>query len=184
MIREVLSGDRKIQYDLITKDVKNINLRIREDGSVCVSAGRYVPHSVVDDFVISKADFIFKARDRFNNMTREPLKQYFAENEIREVILRLCEEVYPYFEIRGVKYPQVKFRKMKTQWGSCNAEKGILSFNTYLMYAPEDCIEYVVMHEFTHFLVPNHSRAFYEELAKVCPYWRLCRKKLKAIQLR
>ena len=73
---------------------------------------------------------------------------------------------------------------MVSRWGSCNPTKGILTFNINLMYAPFECIEYVVLHEFTHFLQPNHSAKFYYELEKVFPNWRDCRKKLKEINIK
>ena len=36
----------------------------------------------------------------------------------------------------------------------------------------------------THFLQPNHSSRFYDELAKVYPNWKECRKKLRDINIR
>ena len=83
-----------------------------------------------------------------------------------------------------IKYPEIKFRKMVSQWGNCRKEKGILTFNTNLIYAPYECIKYVILHEFTHLLQPNHSSAFYNELAKICPDWKMHRKKLSEISLR
>ena len=110
--------------------------------------------------------------------------QYFDEKEIKAVITELCENVYPYYEKRGVDFPVIKFRKMVSQWGNCRSREGILTFNTNLMYAPYECVEYVVHHEFTHFIEANHSARFYAELEKVCPQWKEWRKKLKNIHLR
>ena len=184
MIKEVFLNGTKIQYDLQYKNVKNINLRIKPDGAIHVSANKWVQQKVIEDFVISKAGFIRKALDKYENALAEPQKQYFAEDEICKVITELCEKVYPHFEKWGIKYPQIKFRSMTSRWGSCHPLKGILTFNTKLMYAPIECIEYVVMHEFTHFLQANHSGKFYEELEKVCPDWKSCRKRLKEISIR
>ena len=49
------------------------------------------------------------------------------------------------------------------------------------MYAPPECIEYVVVHEFAHFFQPNHSALFYNEVAAVLPDWKDRRKKLRDI---
>lgn len=184
MIREIELNNRTIQYTLQYKTVKNINLRIRSDGSINVSANRRVPQNVIDEFVISKADFICRALEKYTNRRYEEQNQYFTEDEVRELILCLCKKVYPYYEEKGIRYPEIKFRKMISRWGSCHAQKGLLTFNINLMYAPAECIEYVVHHEFTHFLQPNHSNKFHDELAKVCPNWKDCRKKLKEIQLK
>lgn len=184
MNREIILGDRTIKYDLEYKKVKNINLRIKSDCSVCVSANKRVTIKAIDDFVLSKADFILRALEKYKNMPVKEQKQYYTEDELKELILALCNNVYPYYEKQGIKHPEIKFRKMVSRWGSCHTKKGILTFSTNLMYAPAECIEYVVWHEFTHFLQPNHSTRFYDELAKVYPNWKECRKKLKEISIR
>ena len=184
MNREIILGDRTIKYDLQYKKVKNINLRIKPDGSINVSANKKVPQKVIDDFIISKADFILRALEKYKNMPVKEQKQYYTEDELKELILALCNNVYPYYEKQGIKHPEIKFRKMVSRWGSCHTKKGILTFSTNLMYAPAECIEYVVWHEFTHFLQPNHSTRFYDQLAKVYPNWKECRKKLKEISIR
>lgn len=184
MIKELTICGRKIQYDLKYKNVKNINLRIKPCGTVTVSANKRVKEKVIDEFLISKAEFILKALDKLEKATTTPQKQYFREAEIREIITELCKGAYPYFKEKGIDFPQIKFRKMVSRWGSCHTKKRILTFNLNLMYAPKECIEYVVYHEFTHFLEANHSAKFYEELQKVCPEWKTRRQNLKEIILR
>ena len=38
---------------------------------------------------------------------------------------------------------------------------------------PRNCIEYVIMHEFCHFIHPNHSKLFYEFLTMLMPDWKI-----------
>lgn len=184
MLREIYLNNTKIKYDLQYKSVKNINIRIKADGRVNVSANRRVPLSVIEGFMVSKADFILGALKKYRNREVIPKKQYFSEQEVQNVILELCKKVYPYYEKLGIRYPQIKFRKMVSRWGSCHSVKGILTFNINLMYAPIECIEYVVLHEFTHFLQANHSKLFYAELEKVCPGWKERQKMLRGINVR
>lgn len=184
MIKKIDLNKTIIQYNLQYKNVKNINLRIKPDGSINVSANKKVPQKVIDDFIISKAEFILRALEKYKNMPGKEQKQYYTEDELRQLILALCNNVYPYYKKCGIKYPEIKFRRMVSRWGSCHTKKGILTFSTNLMYAPAECVEYVVWHEFTHFLQPNHSSKFYDELAKVYPNWNECRKKLKDINIR
>ncbi len=184
MIKTVEFQNRIIQYDLQYKKVKNINLRITPDGRVHVSANKRVSEQFVDTFVLSKEAFILNAIEQIEKNSKKPQKRYFSKEEIQNVILTICKKVYPYYEHLGIKYPQIKFRSMVSRWGSCHPAKGILTFNINLMYAPNECIEYVVLHEFTHFLHANHSAKFYEELEKVCPDWRACRNRLKEIRIR
>lgn len=184
MTKEITLNNRKIEYNLQYKSVKNINLRIKADGTVHVSANRRVPLSVIEGFMVSRADFILNALEKYRNREEIPQKQYFSEDEVRQVVLELCKMVYPYFERRGVAFPRIQFRKMVSRWGSCHSVKGILTFNINLMYVPVECIEYVVLHEFCHFLQANHSKLFYAELEKVCPEWKNRRQMLKEIVLR
>ena len=183
MIKIIDLKGRKISYTFEYKNVKNINLRIKADGSVFVSANKRVSEKTVQDFIMSKADFILNALEKYENIKDIPSVKYFSEEEIKNVIIDICKKVYPYFQNLGVKYPEIKFRKMVSRWGSCHPKKGILTFNLNLMYAPYECVEYVVFHEFTHFLQPNHSGTFYAELEKVCPDWKRCRGLLKGIAI-
>ena len=183
MKREITLKNTRIEYELTQKNVKNINLRIYPDGRVTVSANKRVKIAFIEEFLISKQDFILNALNKYKNREVKENIKYRTEEELKRTITDLCEKVYPYYEKRGIKYPIIKFRKMKTRWGSCHTVKGILTFNTQLIYAPMECIEYVVWHEFTHFLQANHSQKFYKELEKVYPEWRTSRKKLKEINI-
>ncbi|MBQ2695765.1 MAG: DUF45 domain-containing protein [Clostridia bacterium] len=184
MKQELFYNGNLLAYELEYKKVKNINLRIKADGSIFVSANKRVPKGVIETFVLSKAPYILKVQKDYASRNNKELTPCFSEEEIRKVILELCGKAFPYFENRGVLYPAIRFRKMVSRWGSCHTGKGILTFNTNLMYAPLACVEYVVFHEFTHFLQGNHSKLFYAELEKVCPNWKECRKKLAEIPLR
>lgn len=61
MDKIIFVNNKIIKYDLQYKKVKNINLRIKPDGSIHVSASKRVSQKVIDEFILSKADFILKA---------------------------------------------------------------------------------------------------------------------------
>lgn len=63
--RTVNFNSVKIQYTLERKKVKNINLRIKRDGTVNVSAASFVPAKRIDEFVLSKVDFILSALEKY-----------------------------------------------------------------------------------------------------------------------
>ena len=184
MKKTVIYNGKIIEYELTYKNVKNINLRIKPDGSINVSANRWIGQRTIDDFIVSKGDFIFDALKKYSERSATPSVPYFTEEEVKKIITDCCNRAYPYYEKMSIAFPKIKFRKMVSRWGSCHNVKKVLTFNTQLMYAPYECIEYVVWHEFTHFLQANHSKMFYEELSKVCPDWKKCRKKLKEINIR
>ena len=57
---------RKLTYELERKRVKNINLRIRSDETLFVSASPVVAAKSIDDFILSKSDFILKSLNHFS----------------------------------------------------------------------------------------------------------------------
>ena len=78
--RMVLAEGQEISYVLERKQVKNLNLRIRKDGSVFVSASDAVLFDEVDEFVCNKASYILHAVKRFNEMAlyKPQPKQYVS----------------------------------------------------------------------------------------------------------
>lgn len=78
--RIVLYNDKQIKYTLEIKKVKNINLRIKENGKIFVSANENVPANFVDNFVLRQADFILKALHKFNQIEKckHTNKQYIS----------------------------------------------------------------------------------------------------------
>ena len=69
-IRRVMAGEREISYQLERKAVKNLNLRVREDGSVYASAPRQVSAAEIDAFVASRGAFILQAVARMEERQR------------------------------------------------------------------------------------------------------------------
>lgn len=102
----------------------------------------------------------------------------WLRTELERELEEICRGIYPAFAERGVKYPQLRLRRMRACWGSCAVRKGAVTFNSRLSAVPRSCIEYVAVHEFTHFLRPDHSPEFYRLLSGFMPDWRERKKAL------
>lgn len=74
-------------------------------------------------------------------------------------------------------------QRMKTKWGSCNADAGHIRLNTELVKKPKDLVEYVVVHEMLHLLEPTHNERFVALLSRHWPQWRESRSELNALPL-
>ena len=74
--------------------------------------------------------------------------------------------------------PEIEIRKMKTRWASCLQKRNKIVFNAALGRVPVRCIEYVVVHELTHFDVSNHSEVFVKLMDGRLPRSRTLRKEL------
>jgi len=73
----------------------------------------------------------------------------------------------------------IKFRKTKSQWGSCNS-KNILSLNTMMMKLPQHLIEYIIVHELCHIVHKHHKKSFWEMVEKFMPNYKRVRMELKS----
>lgn len=75
----------------------------------------------------------------------------------------------------------VKVRQMKSRWGSCNPKKSYINLNLELIKKPKVCIEYVIFHELTHLIYPNHSKEFYNYLSTYMSDWKARKELLERI---
>lgn len=94
----------------------------------------------------------------------------------------LAQQVYSEFQRAGytVPIPTVRLRYMTSRWGSCMPLKEIITMNTRLLLGPTEFAHYVMVHEFAHFIEPNHSSRFYKVMSDVLPNWEQVKAEMKA----
>jgi predicted metal-dependent hydrolase len=83
----------------------------------------------------------------------------------------------------GVRVERIFVQKMKTKWGGSNPRMRHIRLNLELAKKPRECLDYVVLHEMVHFLVPNHSDQFLSLLDHHQPQWRSIRQTLNEAPL-
>lgn len=93
----------------------------------------------------TKIDNVSRCYDKFY--------KFYAQNYI-------VPRVEYFSKIMNLTYNDIKFRKMRSRWGSCSS-KGIITFNTELIKVEEKLIDYVVVHELAHLKHMNHSKKFH-----------------------
>jgi predicted metal-dependent hydrolase len=71
----------------------------------------------------------------------------------------------------GVSYTRLTLRDQRSRWGSCSS-KGALSFNWRLVLAPNDVLDYVVVHEICHLAEHNHGPNFWRLVERRRPSYR------------
>jgi predicted metal-dependent hydrolase len=72
----------------------------------------------------------------------------------------------------GVAVSGWQVRNMRSRWGSCHISRKRIHLSLRLAMQPPSCLEYVIVHELCHLLVPDHSPAFYELLGRLLPDWQ------------
>lgn len=108
-----------------------------------------------------------------------------SEEVLNKFYLKECERVFNE-EIEVCKkcfseLPEfsLKLRKMRTRWGVCNTKKYTITLNTELLKKEIALIDYVIIHEMTHFFEPNHGKNFWKLVGMAIPDYKEKRKKLK-----
>jgi predicted metal-dependent hydrolase len=77
-----------------------------------------------------------------------------------------------------VHVKRCSLRLMKTRWGSCNSRTRHIRLSTELVTKPGHLLEYVLVHEMVHLLVPNHGARFVALMSEHYPHWREARSEL------
>jgi predicted metal-dependent hydrolase len=83
----------------------------------------------------------------------------------------------------GVPIPRCGIRSMKTRWGSCNPEKGLVWLNLELAKKPLAALDYVILHEMAHLVSQRNDDLFMNILDRNMPGWRQIRADLNALPL-
>lgn len=81
----------------------------------------------------------------------------------------------------GHRYRRVSVRLQRGRWGSCSST-GTISLNAKLLMLPPDAVRYVLVHELSHTVQMNHSRAFWDEVARHQPDWQQQVRDIRALQ--
>lgn len=106
-------------------------------------------------------------------------------NELNKYINKLTSQVFSEEIAKILKImPNIpeftlKIRKMSSRWGVCNYVKKTVTLNSELIKYERKIIDYVIVHEFSHFTHHNHSASFWELVETYYPLYKLARKELK-----
>lgn len=176
-----------LEYEIIRSARRTVAIQIQKDGSVLVRAPRRCSKSFIDGFVREKQDWIVRKqqelairRERMEEESRQQpvLTEADLRQYQRQAAEKIAQKVAYYGELMEVTCGRITIRDQKTRWGSCST-KGNLNFNWRLILAPEEVLDYVVVHELAHRKEMNHSERFWREVEKILPDYRSRRLWLK-----
>ena len=115
--------------------------------------------------------------DKIYVMDKKSLDKYINKNII-DIFSDRLNYWYNVFEEK-IPVPNLKIRKMTSRWGVCNIKNHNVTLNYHLSKYDICCLDYVIVHELSHFIHPNHSRDFWNLVGKYYPKYKECRKMLK-----
>ncbi len=203
----IVLGD-ELEVIVKKKKVKNIYFRINEQLQIEVSCPRFVSDFEINSllkknittlealyrsavkhhidsnkilFLGKRLEFIYFNRimicdDVAYGPSIEAVNEYLEKNSLsffqeRLDILMKDFDNLPKFRLR--------VRKMKTRWGVCNKGSMTVTLNTQLIHKRVDLIDYVIVHELSHFEHMDHSAAFWECVGMHYPEYKKARKELR-----
>lgn len=172
-----------MKYEIIRSGRKTLGLKVTEDGQVEVRAPLRCPKREIDAFVEAYSGWIEERLKQARELkSRAEAEGALTGRDIAALAASmkkaLPEKLDRFSSILNVGYGRVTVRKQKSKWGSC-ASNGNLNFNCLLMLAPDEVLDYVVVHELCHIKHRDHSAAFWAEVARVLPDYKEKRAWLK-----
>lgn len=100
------------------------------------------------------------------------------KKQAKDVFKTYLDEAYYAFEEK-IPYPKLKIRNMKTRWGVCNRRDNSITLNLELIKKDHKYLNYVIVHELSHFIHFDHGKGFWKTVEKYCPEYKTVRKELK-----
>lgn len=175
-----ISTENQIPFQLIRRQGKMITIRISDDAGVVVAAPKHVPLGTIVGFVDKKSAWIWDQQQKSDDRILLPV---FSETEKRihaDSVRAKANRVLENYD--GKRPKRVFIRYSKTRWGSCSS-LGNISLNGYLDLLPDELFVYVILHELTHLVHMNHSKAFWSDLSKRIANPQTHRKKLEEYKI-
>ena len=124
----------------------------------------------VNDISILNNKIIVQNEKELNN---------YLENIIKEKFSNHLNYWYNKFE-ENIPIPNLKIRKMTSRWGVCNTKNHNITLNYYLYKYNISCLDYVIVHELSHFIEGNHSQSFWNIVEKYYPNYKEIKKLLRS----
>ena len=149
--------------EFLRKAIKKVKSRMQKDNDFYYLGKKYDIIYVDFNKVEVDGDKIYLKNESYlNKWVKEQMINIFSER--LEYNYNLFSEKIP--------FPKLKIRSMKTRWGVCNKRDNSVTLNSKLIKYSLDEIDYVIIHELSHFVHFDHSRDFWNTVEKYMPDYK------------
>lgn len=166
IVRFIESNTLKINE--IINDIKRKNINLSD--KIMYLGNSYDKRLINTKEIIFGKDYVFIGKN-FN-------LDKFYKIEASRVFKERLDYIYKLFE-EDISYPSLRIRKMTSKWGVCNITRKIVTLNLELIKLDIKYLDYVIVHELSHLIYPNHSKDFWNLVYKYCPNYKIYRKEMK-----
>ena len=200
-------NNKEYPIEIIRKNNKNTYLRVK-DSKIIVTTNYLTSLTTINKLIKNNTTFINKQLTKEDWKKEEIFKLFgnsydiiygFKDTEIEnnkiytkdlktlnkyltKYITNIYNErldyYYHLFE-ENIPIPNLKIRKMTSRWGVCNIKNHNVTLNLELSKYNIECLNYVIVHELSHFIHPNHSKDFWLLVSKYYPNYKEVRKYLR-----
>jgi len=164
--------------EVTRKQMKSIRLRVLSDGQVRLSVPFSLSDREIEAFLAPRLDWIKAQHSRLAAAPEQSGLPLTPAD--RAALKEAIASRLPLWEARtGLRCASWQIRDMRSRWGSCTPKKKTIRFALQLARQPEECLDYVILHELCHLAVPNHGPAFKALLDRHMPDWQQRRRLLR-----
>jgi len=160
------------QYEITYSKIKNVYIQIK-NGKVIIKAPKRIIKKELEKIIENKKEWIEKCLEKFKQ--KQEKTALYTEEQFKQIVEKNVNEL---IKSTGLKPNQIRIRNIKYAWGSCSANKNI-TINYNLIKYSEKAIKYVILHELCHLKYMNHSKDFWNLVAKYMPEYKSIKKEFK-----
>lgn len=181
--------DKKVNLIINKKFNKNgLTLKIDEYLNIVVNCNFFMNQKYIYEFIDKNQDKILKILNikeeeneyYFLGKKYEKIDNYdlFLKKNIKKYTEEMIGDIVNNFTYKLPKF-SIRYRKMTTRWGVCNNKLKVITLNTLLIKKNLKYLNYVIVHELSHFIHQNHSKEFWKVVEENCKDYKQIRKELK-----
>lgn len=201
-------NNKEYQIEVIRKNNKNTYLRVK-DNKIVVTTNYLTSNRTISKLITSNKEFIDRALTKsisksedtsfklfgreydiiygFKDTEVDNNKIYTKDEKslnkylslyITNIYSERLDYWYNIFE-EDIPVPNLKIRKMTSRWGVCNIKNHNVTLNSELSKYDIKALDYVIVHELSHFIHHNHSKDFWLLVGKYYPKYKEVKKYLR-----
>ena len=130
--------------------------------------------------LVNNTRMALRVRPGADRDTREAVLHQWYRDQLRNRLPAIIEEWEPKV---GIQVAEIRIKRMKTRWGSCNSDACRIWLNLELIKKSAPCLEFILVHEMIHLVVRSHSEQFRDMMGRLMPQWRVYRDQLNRAPL-
>ena len=130
--------------------------------------------------LINNTRMALRVRRGADRDTREDVLHQWYRSQLCHRLPVLLEKWEPKV---GIQVAEVRIRRMKTRWGTCNSEACRIWLNLELVKKSASCLEFILVHEMVHLIERSHNERFRDLMGRLMPQWQAYRDHLNRAPL-